>query len=556
MIEVTGDRNLGPGELERKPWLKSYPPDVPFHLHYPEIPLYAFLDEVAKDWPDKIALVFAPTGTEMTYAELLEKTNRFAHALQNLGVKKGDRVTIMLPNCFQFVIAFYGILKAGAVVTPLNPRYTPRELQELLSDSGAEIMICLDQMYPLIKSIQPATSIQRIITVQLSPEPIKTGKDALHFSVLISQNAPNFRPVEIDPKEDLAALQYTAGTTGRSKGVMLTHRSITCVVVGIRICSGELGKANGRQETFLGVVPPFHIAGILANLLLPTYIGAKTILLPRFNPRETLAAISQYRITYFMAVPAIYNALLSAQNRESDRYSLLSVKFAHTGTSPCPIYLLQEFDKRFKYGLLNAYGLTETAGVCITNLTKFNKFGSVGFPLPDLEIKIIDQRTGKISQSREVGEILLRGPHITKGYWHSPKETKETFTEDGWLHTGDLGRLDPDGYLFIVDRVKDIINVRGEKVSSLEIEMVLEEHPAVTKAAVIGVPDTYWGERVIAFLTVSEEVTEEELIAFCKKRLTDYKIPREIRILDHLPLSSVGKILKKELRKEAIKGGR
>jgi len=555
MIEVKGDRILEPGELERKPWLKSYPPDVPFHLHYPEIPLYAFLDEAAKDWPDKTALVFAPTGAEMTYAELLEKTNRFAHALQNLGVKKGDRVAIMLPNCFQFVIAFYGILKAGAVVTPLNPRYTPRELQELLSDSGAETMICLDQMYPLIKSIQSATSIQRIITVQLSPEPIKASKDALHFPVLIAQNDPDYEPIEIDPKEDLAALQYTAGTTGRSKGAMLTHQGLVWVIMRVRLNLESV--ADKKQEVFIVAVPPFHVGGIVGYIGLGPSVGAKMILFPKFQPKEVLKAITLHRPTYFFGVPAIYSAFSQLMSREPNAYSLESLRFCASGTAPCPIHLLQEIGEKTKDGLFNGYGLSENSGVCVLGpITGLNKLGSVGLPFPDLELKIINPKTKEEVSQGEIGEILIKGDCVMKGYWHLPQETKDTLTDDGWLHTGDLGRLDEDGYLFIVDRIKDVINVRGEKVSSLEIEMVLEEHPAVTKAAVIGVPDTYWGERIIAFLTVSEEVTEEELIAFCKKRLVDYKIPREIRILDHLPLSSVGKILKRELRKEAIKGGK
>ena len=539
MIEVTGDRNLKPGELERKPWLKSYPPDVPFHLHYPEIPLYAFLDEAAKDWPDKTALVFAPTGAEMTYAELLEKTNRFAHALQNLGVEKGDRVAIMLPNCFQFVIAFYGILKAGAVVTPLNPRYTPRELQELLSDSGAETMICLDQMYPLIKSIQPATSIQRIITVQLSPEPIKTGKDALHFSVLISQNAPNYEPIEIDPKEDLATLMYTSGTTGRPKGAMLTHSNISCAEIQLNGWFKPFLRPQG--EVISAIVPFFHIYGINVCIHFCVHNGFSLVVFPKFDPKITIEAIKKWHISLLWGVPAIYAALYRVYQGEPNQCDFSSIRFCGSGTTSFPEELYHTTEKITGSLIIEGYGLTETSPLTHINPpTDARQIGSIGIPLPDTKVKIDFQS----------GELLVKGPQVFKGYWCDSQSTENAFTGDGFFRTGDVAEMTNNGFFQIKDRLKDMINVRGEKICSREVEIIIESHPAIEEVAVVGKKDDFWGEKVVAYVKLKEgtNASFDELISYCETKLADFKLPKEIVFVDQFPRTAIGKIAKFLLR--------
>jgi long-chain acyl-CoA synthetase len=524
-----------------KIWLKHYPPQVPHDIQIPEITVPQMLTNSAKRFPQNTALIFAPTKAEMTYYELEEKSNRFAKGLQGLGIKKRDRVAIVLPNTFEVVIAFFGTLKVGGVVVPLNPRYTPEELKYMLKDSGVKVIICLEKMYPLIAQIREDTMLEQIITVSMGP-PLGLG---LPFQKLMDE-LTIYEETEVNPN-DLAIIQYTAGTTAPSKGTMITHRNIVSNILQIDTFCWPMEKG---KETFIVAVPPFHVAGLVNIIGWGIYIGARLVLLPKFDPAETLETIITYRPSFFFGVPAIYAALLNLLQKTGKQYKFDFLKFAAIGTAPCPRPLFEVLDKIFP-ALTEGYGLTESTGVCFANpIGGLKKIGSVGIPFPGVEVKIVDD-SGKELKPREKGEILIRGANIASGYLNLPKETEETFKE-GWLSTGDVGFLDEEGYLYIVDRKKDIINVRGEKVGSIEIEQVLESHPSVAEAAVVGVPDPYWGEKIVALVVPKAPIDIEELLEHCKKNLTGYKIPQEIKIVESLPKSSIGKVLKRKLRETTI----
>jgi long-chain acyl-CoA synthetase len=524
-----------------KVWLKHYPSQVPHDIQVPEISVPQILTDSAGQFPQNIALTFAPTKAKMSYWELKEKTNFFAGALQKLGIKKGP-VAMMLPNCFEAVITLFGTLSAGAILVPLNPQYTPRELQYMLANSGAETIVCLEEMFPMVAQIKD-TPLRNIITVRMGPP---SGEErGIPFHRLIAERTCGEK-VKITPG-DLAMIQYTAGTTGVPKGVMITHRNIVTNVIQIsKFCwTMEPGK-----ETFVVAVPPFHVAGLTNIIIWGIFLGATLVLLPKFDPVETLRAITDYRSSFFFGVPAMYAALLKIMQKGGKKEKFEFLKFSAIGTAPCPPLLFKTLKEIFPE-LTEGYGLTETTGVCFANpIGGLKKEGSVGIPFPGIELRIVDD-SGKELKPREIGEILIRGPNIASGYWKLPKETEETFKE-GWLHTGDVGFVDEDGYLFLVDRKKDIINVRGEKVSSREIEQVLESNPTIVEAAVVGVPDPYWGEKIVAFVVLGGPTTEKEIIEYCKRYLTEYKLPREIRVVDSLPRSSVGKVLKEKLRKMAL----
>ncbi len=522
---------------KEKAWFRHYPPQVPRSITIPKIPVSQILTNSANRSPEDIALVFAPIKAEMTYGELEEKSNRFAGALQQM-IKKGDKVAMLLPNCLEMAIAFFGTLKAGGVIVPLNPRYTPNELQHVLADSGTKAMICFEQMYPMVAQIKEGVMIENIITVSMGP-PSDIG---IPFQRLVA-GPLNYKEVEILPN-DIAVIQYTAGTTGLSKGVMITHKNIVSNVLQLNAFCWPMEK---EKETFVVVVPPFHVAGLVNVISWGIYIGAKLVLLPKFNPAETMETITQYKSSFFFGVPAIYAAMLGAMQ---EQYKFDSLKFCAIGTASCPLPLFQILDTIFP-ALTEGYGLTESTGVCFANpIDGLKKAKSVGIPFSGVDVKIVDVDSGKKLNPGEKGEILIKGPNIALGYWNHPEETEKVFGA-GWLHTGDIGCLDEDGYLYVIDRIKDVINVRGEKVSSVEIEQTLESHPSIAEAAAIGVPDQFWGEKIIAFVVLREPQSVKLILAHCQKNLTDYKVPQEIRIVESLPRSGVGKILKRKLREDS-----
>jgi len=547
--------------------LKFWPEGVPQTIRYPEISLPQMLRNAAQKFPENSATVFY--GARISYKELDSLTDSFATALQGLGVKKGDRVAIFLPNCPQFVIGYYGALKAGAIVVACSPLYKERELEYQLNDSGAETILTLDLLYPVVRSVKERTRLRNVISTSLLDyfPPVLgvlarlTGKlkrvpcpDTLNLKELISRHPASLSQVSIDPKKDIALLQYTGGTTGIPKGAMITHFNM--VVNAVQIAYW-LPALEGK-DVHLSVLPFFHIYGMSVAMNSPIYMGTTMVLIPRFEAKTVLEAIGKYHVTVFCGVPTMYIALLNYP--DLIKYDLSSIRSCFSGAAPLPVEVQKRFEEVTGGRLVEGYGLTETSPVTHINpldKKEKNRPGSIGIPIQDTESKIVDLETGAMDLPPEqIGELVIRGPQVMMGYWNKREETERAL-RDGWFYTGDISRMDRDGYFYIVDRKKDMINVSGLKVWPREVEEVLYEHPAVKEAGVIGIPDPYRGETVKAFVSLKDEyegkVTQEEVVEFCKERIASYKAPQYVEFRKEMPKTAVGKILRRVLKDEALR---
>jgi len=549
-----------------KPWFKFWPKGTPKHIDYPEIPLFGLLKNTAEKYPDKTALVYF--DREITYKELDLLSDKFATALADLGVKKGDKVAIFLPNTPQFVITYYGAIKTGAIETAISPLYKEREVEHQLNDSEAETIVVLDLLYPIVEKVWEKTKLKHVIVTGLKDympsakaflgsllkkipshkvEP-KTG--IYFFKDLISKYPANPPKVEINSREDLVALQYTGGTTGTSKGAMLTHMNLVSNAI---MCAAWL-QGTESDETFLAVLPLFHIYGMTTSMNAPIYLAGKSILLPRFEVSSTFQAIQKYRVTVFCGAPTMYAMLLS--HPDLGKYDCTSVRFCISGSAPLPPEVQKKFMEVTGGVLVEGYGLTESSPVTHCNpldkSMKTVKVGSIGLPWPDTDAKIMDVETGEKELGvGEVGELVVKGPQMMKGYWKMPDETAAVLRK-GWLYTGDIGKMDEDGYFYITDRKKDLIKYKGYSVYPREIEDVLYEHPAVKLCGVIGKPDPVAGEIPKAFVVLKEEATatEKEIMDFVNERVAPYKAIRVLEFRKELPMTLVGKVLRRVLQEE------
>jgi long-chain acyl-CoA synthetase len=525
-------------------------------MSYPGRPLTDILAATAIDIPDRPATVFL--GAELTFLDLKRRSDALAVSLARLGIAKGDRVGIVLPNCPQYLIAAFAILRLGAVVVNINPSYTPREALTVVMDSGVRIVITLDVLAPVFQGIQPRTRIEQIVVTSLAEYSAAGAapprvEDALTLADLLtpSRLAPR---VEIDP-EDLAVLQYTGGTTGTPKGAMLTHANIFANVVQTEAWTNPVHVIN-RTERYLVVIPYFHIYAFTVCMMVGVRIGALQIIHPKYDPEQVLAAIRDLRPTYFPAVPTVFVSLLG--HPKVDEYGLERVRTFNSGGAPCPVEVIDEFERRIGRPLNEGYGLSETSPVTHSTpqLAK-RKPGTIGLPFPDTDIKVVDIETGTREQPiGEVGELCVCGPQVMRGYWKQPAESASVLRPDAdgriWFHTGDIARIDEDGFATIVQRKKDMIIVDGYNVYPSEVEAILYMHPAVRLAAVIGIADKYHGEIVKACIALKSgaSVSGEEIVEHCRTSLAEYKVPREVDIRDTLPMSAVGKILYRVLRDE------
>ena len=546
----------------QKQWLEKYPADIPPSIEYPNKTIADFLSETAEKFSQKRAIIFF--GKKINYKELHSLTIKFANALVNMGVKKGDRVAIMLPNCPHEVIAYYSVLKIGAIVVQFNPLYTERETEYQLNDSDSEIIIILDVLYKNLKNIINKTPIKNIILCSISdflPFPkniiyrlkernetgviLKEHKVSHYiFSKLIKKSPAKLVNINISP-DDIALLQYTGGTTGIPKGAILTHRNLVANTIQ---CRHWFSKAEVGKETFLSVLPFFHIFGMTSSLNLPVHLASSMILLPRFKPLDVLNAISKHKASIFIGVPAMFSAI-NGELRHEKKYNLSSMKFCVSGAAALPHDMAVRFETLTDVKVIEGYGLTEASPVTHCNpIYGERKFGSIGLPLPDTECCIVDLQTGAELQTGEIGEIAIKGPQIMKGYWNNEKET-DMVLKNGWLFTGDIGRMDEDGYFYIVDRKKEMIISGGYNIYPREIEEVLNKHPKVKESAVIGIPYKSIGDIPKAFIVLKdgESATEDEIISYCTANLTKYKVPKKIEFRKELPKSLIGKILKKVL---------
>lgn len=564
---------------------RCWPRGVARNLDYPEVPVFQILRSSALQWPERNAIIFA--GMEVTYRELDLLSDRFAAALAGLGVKKGDRVALHLLNSPQFAIAYYGLLKAGAVFVPVSPLLSERELAFQLRDAGAETFIGLDLFWETSSRVFGETPIRNFIEVSLADcyppvsAPVKTlrkgplADGALDFTDLLAEYPPEPPEVEFDVREDLAHISYTGGTTGTPKGIMVTHYNAlvnSCQlsywfsggqiryregIIGIEYEDGD-GEENHpfrRGKEISLVVPPwFHAMGAFGFLNMQLLAGNTLVVFPRFDPGEFLQAINKYRATCFGGAPQLFVPMV-----EHPLYpdaDMSEIRLVASGGAPIPLDLMRRLLEKFPGVVCEAYGLSEaTAIVSITPPERGAlKVGSVGLPVADTEVKIVDPEDYASEKGvGEVGEICVRGPQLTKGFWNNPAETATMFKEDGWLLTGDLGKMDEDGYLYIVDRKKDMLIYKGYNVYPRELEEVLNDHPAVAQSAVVGRKDERVGELPVAFvqLVPGAEATEEDLLDYANARLAAYKRIRLLRIVPAIPASQAGKVLRRELRELA-----
>jgi len=563
--------------LRDHPWVRHYEQGVSPRLDVPDRPLTWLLDTTASRHPSHTAILYY--GTKLTYAQLSGMANRFAIALQRLGIQKGDRVAIALPNIPHYPIAFYGALRAGAVVVPTNPLYTEREMQHQLADSGARFLVMLDTFYPIVRTIRKKTALEHIIFTSASdflppllqtlyplsqrsaknPEPALTDKEvqndpSLHrLRTMLETHTKGgvelFHLPVLATGNDLAVLQYTGGTTGFSKGAMLTHRNLLANAMQTRRWTP---KAQEAQEITLCVAPFFHSYGATVGMNLSIYAAATMVLVPRFKASDVVKTIRQYHPTLFPGIPTMYLALLHEVGKHTDY--LGSVKYCISGAAPLPAKVQSDFEHVTGGKLVEGYGLSEASPVTHCNpFTNEGRNGSIGLPMPEVDCRIIDPETGKPMPTGEIGEIVVKGPNIMQGYWNRTDETKAIFTEDGWMRTGDLGRMDEEGFFYVAERKKDMIIASGFNVYPREVEGVLFEHPAVAEAAVVGIPDEYRGETVAAFVVLKpgktpSEVLKRDILAYCKERLTAYKVPKILEFRASLPKSLIGKVLRRELR--------
>lgn len=540
-------------ESLKRPWHDNWPKNVAHSIDYPMISLGEILRERSVRFPEKTALYY--DEGKISYGELNSLADRFAAGLQSLGVSKGERLAIYLPNLPQFVFSYYGALRAGAIVVAVSPLYKERELVHILADSGAKALVCLDKLYPYAQSVRDKTELSHVFTTSASdyaqhPPGSPTISGAMNLRGFVEDFGGQPRPVEIDAKKDLALLQYTGGTTGVPKGAMLTHYNLLANAVQF---SSWLAMRPGA-EVNLSVLPFFHIYGMTVAMNVPVFTSSAMILIP--DPRDIeaiLRAIDNDKPTVFCGVPVMYMALI---NRPDIRqHNLRSIRVCVSGASPLPLQVQRRFEELTGGRLVEGYGLTETSPVTHVNPiddADKNRSGSIGIPISDTEAKVIDLDDGERDlPPKTVGELVVRGPQVMVGYWKNAEETRMALM-GGWFHTGDIATMDQEGYFHIVDRKKDMINVSGLKVWPREVEEVLYEHPAVKEAAAVPIPDATSGEAVKAYVVVKEEyagkVTASELTEFCKKRIADYKAPKAVEFRDALPKSSVGKILRRELK--------
>jgi len=540
-----------------RPWLQHYDYWVRPHMTYPRRPLAEILATTAVELPDRPATAFL--GAELTFQQIKDRSDAFAAALARFGIVKGDRVGVMLPNCPQYIVAAFAVFRLGAILVNVNPLYTAREVLVVAKDSRMRILLTLDRLAPLALGVRDQTHLEQVVVTSLAEysseraaPPSVDGTVAL--ADLLAHDADRNLPrVSIDP-DDVAVLQYTGGTTGTPKGAMLTHANIFANIVQTETWMNRSYERGAAR--YLVVLPYFHIYALTVGMLSGIWVGALQILLPKYDVDQVLTAIRDHRPTFFPAVPTIFVSLLG--HPQVNDYGLGRVRTFNSGGAPCPVDVIERFERTIGRTLNEGYGLSETSPVThSTPQLARRKPGTIGLPLPDTDMKVVDIETGaRELPIGDAGELCIAGPQVMKGYWQRPDETAQALRRDAagrvWFYTGDIARMDEDGFTSIVQRKKDMVIVDGFNVYPSDVEGVLYTHPAVALAAVIGVPDAYHGEVVKACVVLRPDApaTVAELTAHCAQSLAEFKIPRSIEIRDSLPMSAVGKILYRVLREE------
>ncbi|MCB9138646.1 MAG: long-chain fatty acid--CoA ligase [Caldilineaceae bacterium] len=563
------------------PWTAHYEEGVPTSIDIPAIPLHQVLHDSAAKYPNNIAvrmvLKYLPLGlviqARMTYSELDKQSNRFAHALIDMGVKPGDRVAVMLPNLPETVVAFYGILKAGGIVVNTNPTYTPRELHHQLADSGAETIIIMSGLYQRLQQIRDQVNVRNVIVADVPDSlswpfnklverqvrsagqmaDVPEAADIHRFDSLL-KSQPSSPPNVKVALDDPVLFQYTGGTTGVPKAAMLTHHNL---VGNSAQMDAWFAKIEYGKERTLFALPAFHVYGMTVAMLFTIFAGSELVIVP--DPRNTshiLDVIQNEKVTLYPGVPAMYIGIIN--HPKVQEYNLRSIKACLSGGSALPVEVAQQFEEITGGRLVEGFGMTETSPVTHANpIYGERRIGSIGLPLPNTGAQIIslepdEQGEFTVLPVGDEGELRVRGPQVMKGYWGRDDETAKTLNPDGWLHTGDIAKMDDDGYFYIVDRKKDLIIAGGYNIVPREVEEVLFAHPAIMEAAVIGSPHPKRGETVKAFIVLGDgkSATQEEIDAYCRENLAPYKVPRLYEFRDELPKTQIGKVLRRELVQE------
>ncbi|HKZ44705.1 MAG TPA: long-chain fatty acid--CoA ligase [Anaerolineales bacterium] len=551
--------------MDKKPWLKHYDEGVKQTLEYPAEPLFYFLEESARKYPDRACTIFK--GAEISYKEMNDLTDRIAAAITDLGIKKGDRVGIFMPNTPQFVMVYFGILKAGGVVVATNPLYTPPEIEHQASDAGIELMFVMSNFYKTIKKAQPNTKIKKMVVTNLKETlsplirvlfTVAKEKKGGHrvdledgdiwFQDLIAKYKPeNRKKIEVKP-EDTAIFQYSGGTTGISKGAIAMHKNLVANTMQIMNWMPNLVEGG---EVLLMAIPLFHVYGMVAGMSFALGSGTTMVMVPNARDlKDVLDNIKKYKPTIFPGVPTLYNALNNHPDVVSGKIELSSIKACLSGSAPLMRETKERWEELSGGKLFEGYGLSEAPTATHCNpLIGENRTGSIGIPMSDVDCKIISLDDGKTSLAiGEIGELILSGPQVMKGYHNMPTETENTL-RNGWLYTGDIARMDEDGYFYIVDRKKELIKPGGYQVWPREVEEALSANPKIVEAGVAGIPDPYRGETVKAWIVLKpgETMTLDEVKAWCKERLAAFKVPTHVEFRNELPKTTVGKILRREL---------
>ncbi|WP_311157672.1 long-chain-fatty-acid--CoA ligase [Rothia dentocariosa] len=568
--QTTPDTASGQNPLAHRPWLKNYSPGVAVDVHLPETSLSHLIDDAVREVPHKIALEFF--GATTTYAELGSQIDRAAEGLRLAGVQAGDRVALILPNCPQHIIAFYAILRLGAIVVEHNPLYTSAELRHMFEDHGAKAAIVWDKISghitDLPADIRPAhiyavnlIKAMPVLTRAALKLPVKKARESREKLEGAAPGTTSWAhllkspPIDPDFKRptahDVALLQYTSGTTGLPKGVMLTHRNLES--------NGRMGEAwiqPGDDESIYSVLPLFHAYGMTLGVTIAALCRARLVLFPTVDMGLITKAMKKTRPTILPAVPPVYRRLMDVAKEQG--ISLQGVRYAVSGAMNLPPELVAEWEDASSGYMVEGYGLTECAPLVSCNpLNDTRRAGSIGIPFPSTDIRVVDPETLQDVPLGEEGELWVHGPQCFAGYWKREEDTQKTITADGWLRTGDIVRLDEDYFIQIVDRIKEVIITGGFNVSPTEVETALKQHDSVADAAVVGIPQASGGEMVVAAVISAEghAVDEHALREHCYARVTRYKVPRKIVALDDLPRSMLGKILRRKVREQLIASG-
>ncbi len=557
----------GPEKSVERPWLLHWPKGTPTHVDYPSASISQLLDEMAVTRPKGVQFVFY--GRKLSFAETALQSKRVACGLAKMGIRKGDRVALMMPNCPQFAFVYFGINRLGAVVVPVNPLYTAREVKTVLADSGAQVIFTLDMFYSAVRDGAEGTAVRKIVVSRISDymppaisllgrllRKVPSGKVTpseknVSLKEVMRGDGGNAE-VKVNPSEDPAVFMYTGGTTGEPKAAILTNMNIVSNAVMIQKWTNM-----GADDVVLDALPWFHVYGLSVGLDNTVTAGCKAIVLPKFSTEDVFKAIKEYGPTYFPGVFSMYIALLSSPHLGKYRKYLTSIKYCVSGAAPLPVEVAKMWSAATGGIIVEGYGLSEASPVTHVNPMddpSHIKYGSIGMPIMDTDAKVMDMETGMRQMAvGQAGELAVKGPQVGKGYWNRERDSKNTF-RDGWLFTGDIAYMDQDGYFFIVDRKKDMINVGGLKVWPREIEEVAYQHPAVKLAAAIGVSDNFYGEVPKLYVVLKDgfkgKVTGNDIREFAKERLTKHKVPREVEVKDELPTSLVGKIVRRKLRNE------